>query len=92
MYDCPDELRDAFKQDTSSQVINRSTIVKPTYSLYYLGLLVEELHSISYTHLTLSVLQLSEVIAHDIVESKSLSDFYHLKISQICGDLKLYNA
>lgn len=29
VYDCPDELRDAFKQDTSSQVINRSTIVKP---------------------------------------------------------------
>ncbi|XP_077311369.1 cilia- and flagella-associated protein 46 isoform X2 [Lithobates pipiens] len=91
-YDCPDELRDAFKQDTSSQVINRSTIVKPTYSLYYLNLLVEELNNISYTHLTLPVLQLAEVIAHDVVESKSLSDLYHLRISKICGDLKLYNA
>ncbi|XP_018424570.1 PREDICTED: cilia- and flagella-associated protein 46-like, partial [Nanorana parkeri] len=92
LYDCPEELRDAFKQDTSSQVLNRSTIVKPTYSLYYLDLLVKELHSISYTHLTLPVLQLAEVIAHDVVESKSLSELYHLKISQICGDLKLHNA
>nr|DBA15094.1 TPA: hypothetical protein GDO54_004351 [Pyxicephalus adspersus] len=91
-YDCPDELRDAFRQDTSSQGINKTTIVKPTYSLYYLDLLVKELQSISYTHLTLPVLHLAEVIAHDVVESKSLSDLYHLKISQKCGDLKLYNA
>ncbi|XP_068112949.1 cilia- and flagella-associated protein 46 isoform X2 [Hyperolius riggenbachi] len=91
-FDCPDELRDAFKQDTSSQVINRSTIVKPTYTLHYLELLVEELQRISYTHLTFPVLNLAEVIAHDVVESKSLADLYNLKMAQINGDLKLYNA
>ncbi|XP_075034359.1 cilia- and flagella-associated protein 46 [Mixophyes fleayi] len=91
-FDCPDEVRDAFKLDKSCQVINRITIVKPTYSLYYLDLLVKELRSISSTHMTLPVLHLAEVIAHDVVESKSLSDLYHLKISQICTDLKLFQA
>ncbi|XP_063818084.1 cilia- and flagella-associated protein 46 isoform X2 [Pseudophryne corroboree] len=91
-FDCPDEVRDAFKLDTSCQVINRSTIVKPAYSLYYLDLLVSELQSISFTHMTLPVLHLAEVIAHDVVESKSLSDLYHLKISQVCADLRLYHA
>ncbi|KAM9325060.1 LOW QUALITY PROTEIN: cilia- and flagella-associated protein 46 [Gastrophryne carolinensis] len=91
-FDCPEELRDAFKEDSSSQVINKSTIPKPTYSLYYLDLLVKELQGISYTHLTLPVLHLAEVISLDVVESKSLSSLYHLKISHICGDLELYTA
>ncbi|XP_069836237.1 cilia- and flagella-associated protein 46 [Dendropsophus ebraccatus] len=91
-FDCPDEIRDAFRHDTSSQVINKNTIVKPTYSLYYLDLLVRELQSISFTHLSLPVLQLAEVIAHDIVQSKSLSDLYHLRISQVCTNLKWYSA
>ncbi|KAG9484777.1 hypothetical protein GDO78_008080 [Eleutherodactylus coqui] len=91
-FDCPDEIRDVFRQDTSCQVINRSTIVKPTYSLYYLDLLVEELHSISFPHLSLPVLHLAEVIAHNVVQSKSLSDLYHLRISQVCTNLKFYHA
>ncbi|XP_044154029.1 cilia- and flagella-associated protein 46 [Bufo gargarizans] len=91
-FDCPDEVRDAFRQDTSCHVINRSTIVKPTYSLYYLDLLVKELQSISFTALSLPVLHLAEVIAHDVVQSKSLSDLYHLRISQVCTNLKLYCA
>ncbi|XP_073541302.1 cilia- and flagella-associated protein 46 isoform X2 [Phyllobates terribilis] len=91
-FECPDEVRDAFRQDTSYQIINRSTIVKPTYSLYYLDLLVKELQDISFTHLSLPVLQLEEVIAHDVVQSKSLSDLYHLRLSQVCTNLKLYHA
>ncbi|KAM3912864.1 cilia- and flagella-associated protein 46 [Leptodactylus fuscus] len=91
-FDCPDEVREAFRQDTSCQMLNRSTIVKPTYSLYFLDLLVKELQSISSPHLGLPVLQLAEVIAHDVVQSKSLSDLYHLRISQVCTKLKLYQA
>ncbi|KAM4636947.1 cilia- and flagella-associated protein 46 [Discoglossus pictus] len=91
-YDCPDEIREAFKLDTSCNAVNPATIVKPTYSLYYLDLLTKELQGISFTHLTLPVFHLAEVIAHDVVESKSLSDYYHLRISQICTDLKLYQA
>ncbi|XP_075468672.1 cilia- and flagella-associated protein 46 isoform X5 [Ascaphus truei] len=91
-YDCPDEVRDAFKLDKSCYAINQHTIVKPTYSLYYLDLLIKELQSISFTHLILPVLHLAEVIAHNAVESKSLSDLYHLRISQACADLKLYPA
>ncbi|XP_018080698.1 cilia- and flagella-associated protein 46 isoform X1 [Xenopus laevis] len=91
-YDCAEEIRDAFKQDTSYHVINRSTIGKPTYTLYYLDLLIKELQSISFTHLTLPVLQFAEVIAHDVVESSCLSILYHLRISQICTDLRLFQA
>ncbi|XP_053548919.1 cilia- and flagella-associated protein 46-like [Bombina bombina] len=92
VYDCPDEVRDAFKLDTSCSVISRNTIVKPTFSLYYLDLLIKQLLGISFTHLTLPVLHLAEVIAHDAVESKSLSDFYHLRLCQICADLNLHQA
>ncbi|XP_029465840.1 cilia- and flagella-associated protein 46 isoform X2 [Rhinatrema bivittatum] len=91
-YDCPDEVRDAFKSDTSCFSINRINILEPMYSLYYLDLLVKELQSISFTHLTLPVLQLAEVIAQDVVESKSLSDLYHLRLTQVCGNLKLSNS
>ncbi|XP_071987329.1 cilia- and flagella-associated protein 46 isoform X2 [Engystomops pustulosus] len=91
-YDCPDEVREAFRQDTSCQIINSSTIVKPTYSLYYLDILVKELQSIVLAHLSLPVLQLGEVIAHDVVQCKSLSDLYHLRISGVCRKLKLYQA
>ncbi|XP_073402610.1 cilia- and flagella-associated protein 46 [Dendrobates tinctorius] len=91
-FDSPDEVRDAFRQDTSYLTVNRSTIVKPMYSLYYLDLLVKELQNISFPHLSLPVLQLEEVIAHDVVQSKSLSALYHLRLSQVCTSLKLYHA
>ncbi|CAJ0966591.1 unnamed protein product [Ranitomeya imitator] len=91
-FDSPDEVRDAFRQDTSYQTMNRSTIVKPMFSLYYLDLLVNQLQNISFTHLSLPVLQFEEVIAHDVVQSKSLSDLYHLRLSQVCTSLKLYHA
>ncbi|XP_073210056.1 cilia- and flagella-associated protein 46 isoform X3 [Lepidochelys kempii] len=91
-YDCPDEVRDAFKQETSCYVINRDNILVPTYTLYFMDLLAKELQKISCNHLTLPIFQLAEVIAHDVVESKSLSDLYHLRISLICSDIKLSQA
>ncbi|XP_030058854.1 cilia- and flagella-associated protein 46 [Microcaecilia unicolor] len=91
-YECPEEVREAFKSDATSCSINRANIVEPMYSLYYLDLLVKELQSISLTHLTVPVLQLAELIASGIVESKSLSDLYHLRLAQICADLKLNNS
>lgn len=44
-----------------------------------MDLLAKELQKISCNHLTLPIFQLAEVIAHDVVESKSLSDLYHLR-------------
>ncbi|XP_053305919.1 cilia- and flagella-associated protein 46 [Spea bombifrons] len=92
LFDCPDEIREAFKLDTSSYSINSTTMINPTYSLYYLDLLAHELRGMSFAHLTLPVLHLAEVIAHDVVGSKSLSDLYHLRMSLVCADLKLYQA
>ncbi|XP_054839221.1 cilia- and flagella-associated protein 46 [Eublepharis macularius] len=91
-YDCPDEIRDIFKQDSSSYSLSSYNILAPTRTLYYLDLLVKELQTILCIHLTLPVLHLAEVIAHDVIESKSLSDLYHLRLSVVCLDLKLYQA
>ncbi|KAL8187169.1 UNVERIFIED_CONTAM: hypothetical protein K2H54_035724 [Gekko kuhli] len=58
-YDCPDEIRDAFKQDSSSFALSSRNILAPV------------------------VLHLAEVIAHDVIESKSVSDLYHLRFVSI---------
>ncbi|KAK1166636.1 cilia- and flagella-associated protein 46 [Acipenser oxyrinchus oxyrinchus] len=86
-YDCPNEVRQAFKQDLSFSSVNERNIAKPTQSLFYLDQLVKELKFLSLTHLTLPVLQLAEVIAHEVMDSKSLSDLYHLRIAQISSGL-----
>nr|XP_033798267.1 cilia- and flagella-associated protein 46 isoform X7 [Geotrypetes seraphini] len=91
-YECPEEVREAFKSDASSCSINRANILEPMNSLYYLDLLVKELQSISLIHLTIPVLQLAELIASGIVESKSLSELYRLRLAQTCADLKLSNS
>ncbi|XP_039193388.1 cilia- and flagella-associated protein 46 isoform X2 [Crotalus tigris] len=91
-YECPDEIREAFKQDSSGCTVNRETILAPTRTLYYLDLLFKELQSMLCTHMTLPLFHLAEIIAHDVVESKSLSNLYHLRLAKICLDLKMYQA
>ncbi|XP_078269822.1 cilia- and flagella-associated protein 46 isoform X2 [Rhinoraja longicauda] len=92
MYVCPSEVQDAFKKGPSNCLINKKNILKPTNSLFYMDLLVKELQSLSYTHLTLPILQLEELIASEILDNKSLSDLYHLRIAQICLELNLTQA
>ncbi|XP_013916051.1 PREDICTED: cilia- and flagella-associated protein 46 [Thamnophis sirtalis] len=91
-YECPDEIREAFKQDSTGCTVNRETILAPTRTLYYLDLLLRELQSMLCTHMTLPLLHLAEIIAHDVVESKSLSNLYRLRLAKICLDLKMYQA
>ncbi|XP_048465131.1 cilia- and flagella-associated protein 46 [Rhincodon typus] len=86
---CPSEVRDTFKRGSSCSLINKKSFLRPTYSLFYLDLLVKELQAISYTHLTLPILQLADFIATEVLDSKSLSDFYHLRLAQICLELNL---
>ncbi|XP_059677369.1 cilia- and flagella-associated protein 46 [Gavia stellata] len=69
-YDCPNEIRDIFKQQSNSY----------------------ELQKIFCPHLILPIFQLAEVIANEVVECRSLSDLYHLRIAVICSDLKLSQA
>nr|XP_014352574.1 PREDICTED: cilia- and flagella-associated protein 46 [Latimeria chalumnae] len=88
-YDCPEEVRDVFKHDSDCCTINKNTIIKPEHSLYYINLLVKELYLMSLTHLIVPVLQLAEIIAHEVLDSKSLSDLYHLRIAQTCMELNL---
>ncbi|XP_010226733.1 PREDICTED: tetratricopeptide repeat protein 40-like, partial [Tinamus guttatus] len=91
-YDCPSEIREAFKQKTNSYGINEENFPKPTCTLYFIDLLAEELQKFFCPHLTLPIFQLAEVIASEVVECKSLSDLYHLRIALICSDLKLNEA
>ncbi|XP_071420476.1 cilia- and flagella-associated protein 46 isoform X2 [Pithys albifrons albifrons] len=91
-YDCPNEVRDAFKQNTNSYGINWNNFPKPTCTLYFMDLLSKELQKIFCPHFVLPIFQLAEVIASEVVECKSLSDLYHLRIALICSDLKLSQA
>ncbi|KAM6346812.1 cilia- and flagella-associated protein 46 [Alca torda] len=91
-YDCPGEIRDTFKQETNSYGINWDNFPKPTCTLYFMDLLSKELQKIFCPHLILPIFQLAEVIAKEVVECRSLSDLYHLRIALICSDLKLNQA
>ncbi|XP_072095861.1 cilia- and flagella-associated protein 46 isoform X2 [Mobula birostris] len=92
LYVCPSEFREVFKRGSSSCLINKKNILKPTYTLFYMDLLVKELQSLSYTHLTLPILQLEELIAKEVLDNRGLSDLYHLRIAQICLKLNLTQA
>ncbi|XP_037997464.1 cilia- and flagella-associated protein 46 [Motacilla alba alba] len=91
-YDCPSEIRDTFKQNTNSYGIHWDNFPKPTCTLYFMDLLSKELQNIFCPHLILPVFQLAEVIASEVLECRSLSDLYHLRIAVICSDLKLGQA
>nr|XP_009929955.1 PREDICTED: tetratricopeptide repeat protein 40 [Opisthocomus hoazin] len=91
-YDCPNEIRDTFKQKTNSYGINWDNFPKPTCTLYFMDLLSKELRKIFCPQLILPIFQLAEVIANEVVECGSLSDLYHLRIALICSDLKLTQA
>ncbi|KAI1894576.1 hypothetical protein AGOR_G00117200 [Albula goreensis] len=88
-YDCPSEVRQAFRHDRSPYTINQWSISKQTQTLYFLDLLVRELNSLALTHLTLPILHLAEVIAHDLMNNRSVSDLYHLRLSRVCSLLGL---
>ncbi|XP_043912815.1 cilia- and flagella-associated protein 46 [Protopterus annectens] len=90
-YDCPEEARDVFKMN-SPLTVSKNNIIKPMHCLYYIDLLVEEMKVAALVHLTLPVLQLAEVISQVVVDSKSLSDLYHLRISKVCSELGLCQA
>ncbi|XP_041867180.1 cilia- and flagella-associated protein 46 isoform X2 [Melanotaenia boesemani] len=88
-YVCPDQARQIFRTNTSPHCINTHSITKQTQSLFYLTLLETELHSISLDHLTLPILHLAETIAHDLLDRRSLSNLYRLRIVRTCVQLGL---
>ncbi|KAM4591923.1 cilia- and flagella-associated protein 46-like [Odontesthes bonariensis] len=88
-YVCPDQARQIFRTNSSPHCINTRSITKQTQSLFFLTLLEKELHSLSLDHLTLPVLHLAETIAHDLLDRRSLSDLYRLRIVKTCAQLGL---
>ncbi|XP_029377626.1 cilia- and flagella-associated protein 46 [Echeneis naucrates] len=88
-YTCPDQARQIFRTDTNPECINTHSIPKQARSLFYLDLLVKELHSLSLDHLTLPIMHLAELIAHDLLDRRSLSDVYRLRIVRTCCELGL---
>ncbi|CAK6962375.1 cilia- and flagella-associated protein 46 [Scomber scombrus] len=83
-YICPDQARQIFRTNSNPQCINTHSITKQTQSLFYLNLLEKELLSLSLGHLTLPILHLAEVFAHDLLDRRSLSDLYRLRIVRTC--------
>ncbi|KAG7229993.1 hypothetical protein INR49_009713 [Caranx melampygus] len=88
-YMCPDQARQIFRNNSNPHCINKHSITKQTQSLFYLDLLEKELHSLSLDHLTLPIMHLAEVIAHDLLARKSLTDLYRLRIFRTCCQLGL---
>ncbi|KAM9810017.1 cilia- and flagella-associated protein 46 isoform 2-T2 [Syngnathus typhle] len=86
-YTCSDQVRYTFKTNCNPQCINIHSITNQSQSLFYLDLLVKELDSLSLSHLTLPVLHLAETFAHDLLDRKSLSDLYRLRIVRTCCQL-----
>ncbi|XP_031805262.1 cilia- and flagella-associated protein 46 [Sarcophilus harrisii] len=91
-YTCHPDVTALFIQDASDSTINENTIVKPNFSLYYLDLLVKTMNSLHLIHLTLPILQFAVVISNLIIESKSVSDLYHLRLALACSELRLLEA
>ncbi|XP_040906348.1 cilia- and flagella-associated protein 46 [Toxotes jaculatrix] len=88
-YMCPDQARQIFRTNSNPHCINTHSITKQTQSLFYLNLLHKELHSLSLDHLSLPVMHLAETIAHDLLDRRSLSDLYRLRILRTCCQLGL---
>ncbi|XP_045926168.1 cilia- and flagella-associated protein 46 isoform X3 [Micropterus dolomieu] len=88
-YVCPDQARQIFRSNSNPHCINAHSIRKQTQSLFYLNLLEKELHSLSLDHLTLPIIHLAETIAHDLLENRSLSYLYRLRIVKSCCELGL---
>ncbi|KPP75006.1 hypothetical protein Z043_105779, partial [Scleropages formosus] len=88
-YDCPKLVRQTFRSDKSLHSINKHSIANQTQSVFFLELLVKELQSSALTHLTLPVLHLAEIISRDLMDNKSLSDLYRLRIAKCCTMLGL---
>ncbi|XP_067242183.1 cilia- and flagella-associated protein 46 [Chanodichthys erythropterus] len=86
-FECPEEVRQAFRSDVSPYSINGTALSAQSQTLFYLDLLVRELESVSLTPLTFAPLHLAEVIAHDLMQSRSQSDLYRLRIIRNCHDL-----
>ncbi|XP_027030821.2 cilia- and flagella-associated protein 46 isoform X5 [Tachysurus fulvidraco] len=91
-FECPEEFRQAFKQERGPCSINSYSISKQSRTLFYLDVLVKELESISLNPLTLPPLHLAEAIAHDLLLSKSHSDLYRLRIVKTCCELGLESS
>ncbi|XP_059214821.1 cilia- and flagella-associated protein 46 [Centropristis striata] len=86
---CPDPVRQIFRTNTNPHCINTHSITKQTQSLFYLNLLEKELQPLSLDHLTLPIMHLAETIAHDLLDRRSLSSLYRLRIVRTCCQLGL---
>ncbi|XP_043992577.1 cilia- and flagella-associated protein 46 isoform X2 [Gambusia affinis] len=86
-YVCPEQIRQIFKTTDSPHCINKYTFLDQHLSLFYLRRLERELCSLSLDHLTLPILHLAEIISLDLLQRRSLSDLYRLRIAYTCVEL-----
>ncbi|KAM8859515.1 cilia- and flagella-associated protein 46 isoform 3-T3 [Spinachia spinachia] len=88
-FECPEPARHIFRTTSNPHCVNTQSITKQTQSLFYLNLLEKELQFLSLDYLTLPIMHLAETIAHDLLDRRSLSDLYRLRIVRCCSQLGL---
>ncbi|XP_019625575.1 PREDICTED: cilia- and flagella-associated protein 46-like [Branchiostoma belcheri] len=91
-YDIPEEVREAFRNDTTGAGVNKTTITKPTLTLHYMQTLADQLRDLGYNHLALPILTLAEVIGADVLGSKAMSSLWHTRLLETCLEINLLPA
>nr|XP_029134601.1 cilia- and flagella-associated protein 46 [Labrus bergylta] len=86
---CPEQARQIFRTNNNPHCVNTHSVTKQTQSLFFLNLLEKELNSLSLDHLTLPIMHLAETVAHDLLDRRSLSDLYRLRIVRTSCQLGL---
>ncbi|XP_052771669.1 cilia- and flagella-associated protein 46-like isoform X4 [Mya arenaria] len=90
VYDVPDEVLEAFKHDMMVETgINAKTFVKPMLTLHYMDSLISQLRLIGYTHMTLPILALQDVLSRNLLRNDSLRFLVHARATEVCLELNL---
>ncbi|XP_076434592.1 cilia- and flagella-associated protein 46-like isoform X2 [Babylonia areolata] len=90
VYDAPDEAVEAFQSDFMKKTgLNEGTIPKPMLTLFYLDSLTSQLKQVGYSHLTLPVLALQDVLSRSLLKNHSLHILVHLRALEVCQELDL---
>ncbi|XP_071090002.1 cilia- and flagella-associated protein 46-like [Haliotis cracherodii] len=90
VYDAPDEVLEAFKQETLSKTgITTETLQKPMLTLEYLDALMKMLQQLGYTHLSLPILAFQDMLSRSILPNNALQVLVHVRSIEVCQQLDL---
>ncbi|XP_066929818.1 cilia- and flagella-associated protein 46-like [Clytia hemisphaerica] len=92
LFTLPEKLNEYFVMDKTGYYINKTSITRPTLSMFYYEKLCKNLNLIGYHHLGIPVLSLMSYLANDVLEMKDLTTLIDLKMTSLCEQLNMVNA